>query len=160
MPPKVKLTDPVLGALTDDQLTRDVWLYQRAKGHRFSSDDVATAFVGFHAAPDARRVLDLGCGIGSVLLHLAWSLPRAELFGIEAQASSFALLQRNIERNALGSRVTAVHGDLRNEQALAPFGADFELITGTPPYFTPGSALDASDEQREYARIEHRGGVE
>ncbi|HEY4159119.1 MAG TPA: methyltransferase domain-containing protein, partial [Polyangiaceae bacterium] len=160
MSPKITLTDDVLGSLTDDQLTRDVWLYQRAKGHRFSSDDLLTAFVAYAAAPDARRVLDLGCGIGSVLLHLAWSLPTAELFGVEAQAVSFTLLQRNIARNALSPRVRAVCGDLRDAAALAPLGAHFDLITGTPPYFPAGSALEARDEQREYARIEHRGGVE
>jgi tRNA1Val (adenine37-N6)-methyltransferase len=160
MSAKVKLRDPLLGPLTDDQLTRDVWLYQRAKGHRFSSDDLATALVALEAAPHAQRVLDLGCGIGSVLLHLAWSLPEATLCGIEAQASSFELLRRNIERNALGARINVVHGDLRDPAALAPLGADFQLISGTPPYFPVGTALGAADEQREYARIEHRGGVE
>ena len=33
-------------------------------------------------------------------------------------------------------------------------------MTGTPPYFPPDAALDAEDEQRAYARIEFRGGVE
>jgi tRNA1Val (adenine37-N6)-methyltransferase len=33
-------------------------------------------------------------------------------------------------------------------------------VTGTPPYFPPSAALDAEDEQRAYARIEYRGGVE
>ena len=31
---------------------------------------------------------------------------------------------------------------------------------GTPPYFPPEAALDAEDEQRAFARIEYRGGVE
>ena len=34
------------------------------------------------------------------------------------------------------------------------------LVTGTPPYFPPGSAIDARDPQRAYARVEYRGGVE
>jgi len=160
VPPKTALVDATLGPLTDDQLTRDVRLYQRAKGHRFSSDDLATAFVAWQAAPNARRVLDLGCGIGSVLLHLAWTLPEAELCGIEAQAPSFTLLRQNVERNAFASRVTTVQGDLRDQAALAALGTSFDLVTGTPPYFPPGTALGALDEQREYARIEHRGGIE
>jgi tRNA1Val (adenine37-N6)-methyltransferase len=52
------------------------------------------------------------------------------------------------------------HGDLRNAELLAQFGGTFELISGTPPYFAPDAALDAEDEQRAYARIEYRGGVE
>ena len=44
------------GELTADKLTRDVTLLQRKKGHRFSSDDVITAYVAYHAAPTAATV--------------------------------------------------------------------------------------------------------
>ncbi|MBK9072663.1 MAG: methyltransferase [Myxococcales bacterium] len=148
------------GELTADRLTRDVTLLQRKKGHRFSSDDVITAYVAFHAAPTAATVLDLGCGIGSVLLHLAWSLPQAIMVGIEAQAVSFALLQHNVARNQLAARVTTWHGDLRDEALRSHINGTFDLVTGTPPYFPPEAALDAMDEQRAFARIEYRGGVE
>ncbi len=141
--------------LTLDRLTRDIYLWQRKKGHRFSADDVVTAWVAVQRSPHARRVLDLGCGIGSVLLHLRWSLPSAELVGIEAQDVSFALLERNIAHNQL-TGITTYHGDLRDERDLG----HFDLITGTPPYFPVGDALDAEDPQRAYARIEYRGGVE
>jgi tRNA1Val (adenine37-N6)-methyltransferase len=157
---QIAVVDPELGPLTDDLLTRDVRVFQRAKGHRFSSDDVATAYVAHQARPDARRVLDLGCGLGSVLLQLAWKLPDAKLWGVEAQAQSFELLQRNVARSGFGERVAIAHGDLRDEALLASFGGGFDLVTGTPPYFPPAAALDAEDEQRAYARIEYRGGVE
>jgi len=154
------LVDPELGPLTDDALTADFRVFQREKGHRFSSDDLATAFVAWHARPDARRVLDLGCGLGSVLLHLAWKMPDARFVGIEAQAMSFELLRRNVARAGVADRVTIHHGDLRDDAAIAALGRDFDLVTGTPPYFPPGAASDAMDEQRAYARIEYRGGVE
>lgn len=149
-----------LGELTDDALTRDFRILQRAKGHRFSSDDLATTYIAWHARPEAKRVLDLGCGIGSVLLHLAWKMTDASFVGVEAQAMSFALLERNVERAGIASRAQVHHGDLRDDEVIAKLGADFELITGTPPYFPPGHASDAMDEQRAYARIEYRGGVE
>jgi tRNA1(Val) A37 N6-methylase TrmN6 len=149
-----------LGELTDDALTRDFRILQRAKGHRFSSDDLATAYIAWHARPDAKRVLDLGCGIGSVLLHLAWKMTEASFTGVEAQAMSFALLERNVTRAGIASRVHVHHGDLRDEEVIAKLGTDFDLVTGTPPYFPPGHASDAMDEQRAYARIEYRGGVE
>lgn len=161
---KAIVHDAALGDLTRDRLTRDLWVEQRAKGHRFSSDDMVTAFVACRVAPDARRVLDLGCGLGSVLLHVAWSLPNASLVGVEAQAVSFALLERNLKNSGFGDRVAIHHGDLRDEAIVAALvGAapgGFDLVTGTPPYFPEGTALDASDEQRAYARIERRGGVE
>jgi tRNA1(Val) A37 N6-methylase TrmN6 len=156
----VALHDPVLGPLTDDRLTRDLRVYQRKKGHRFSSDDIATAYVAYTAQPTAQRVLDLGCGLGSVLLCLAWKLPQARLWGIETQAMSFDLLSRNVARSGFSERISVQHGDLRDEQLLSSFGGEFDLISGTPPYFPPDAALDAEDEQRAYARIEYRGGVE
>jgi tRNA1Val (adenine37-N6)-methyltransferase len=152
--------DPELGPLTDDQLTRDVRVFQRAKGHRFSSDDVVTAYLAYRAAPAARRVLDLGCGLGSVLLHLAWKLPDAELVGIEAQAESFQLLERNVARSGFASRIRIEHGDLREPAWPERLGTRFELISGTPPYFPPDAALDAQDRQRALARVEYRGGIE
>ena len=157
---KVTLDDPELGPLTDDLLTRDVRVFQRQKGHRFSSDDVVTAYIAYHAAPGARRVLDLGCGLGSVLLQLAWRLPEAQLAGIEAQAVSFELLRRNVARSGFAGRIEILQGDLRDGAPLDRLGKDFDLITGTPPYFPPDAALDAEDEQRALARVEYRGGME
>jgi tRNA1Val (adenine37-N6)-methyltransferase len=178
MAPKIVLVDPDLGPLTDDLLTPDVRVYQRAKGHRFSSDDVATAYFAWRARPDARRVIDLGCGLGSVLLLLAWKMQGATLVGVEAQETSFSLLTRNVARNALDGRVAIVHGDLRDAATLAsasngekviasagspslpPDSPWFDLVTGTPPYFPEETAVDAVDAQRALARIEYRGGVE
>lgn len=157
---RVALLDPELGPLTDDLLTRDVRVFQRMGGHRFSSDDVVTAYVAYQAAPSARRVLDLGCGLGSVLLQLAWKLPDAQLAGVEAQASSFELLRRNLARSGYAARVRIQHADLRDREVLAALGVDFDLITGTPPYFPADCALDALDEQRALARVEYRGGIE
>lgn len=146
--------------LSLDALTAGVSVYQRKKGHRFSSDDLVTAWVATQVCPAASTILDLGCGIGSVLLHLAWSVPGATLVGVEAQDVSFALLERNVAHNGLADRVTVHHGDLRDEHVVARLGGPFELVTGTPPYFPPESATDALDPQRAHARIEYRGGVE
>lgn len=119
---------------------------------------MATAYVAVHAVPGATRVLDLGCGIGSVLLHVAWCLPTASLVGIEAQDVSFVLLAENVRRNGLGDRVTIHRGDLR--ERAQELGGPFDLVTGTPPYFPRETAVKAMDEQRRYARIEYRGGLE
>lgn len=152
--------DEELGPLTHDLLSSGVRVWQREKGHRFSSDDVATAFVAWEAMPAPRTLLDLGCGLGSVLLLLAWKMPAVQATGIEAQAQSFALLRRNVEESGFAERVSIHHGDLRDEAAIARLGSGFELVTGTPPYFPSGRAIDATDEQRARARMETRGGVE
>jgi tRNA1(Val) A37 N6-methylase TrmN6 len=144
--------------LTSDALTRDFRIWQRRRGHRYSLDDVATAWVAARARPDAQRCVDLGCGIGSVLMMVAWKLERASLVGIEAQETSAALARRSIEANGLASRVEVRFGDLRE---VAPtLGRGFDLVTGTPPYLPLGTALPSPDAQRTAARLELRGGVE
>lgn len=148
--------------LSLDRLTADVSVFQRKKGHRFSSDDVITAWVAMQVCPTPERVLDLGCGLGSVLLHLSWSVPAARLVGVEVQDISFALLQRNVAHNRLGERVAIHHGDFRDPSLQQHLLADgpFPLVTGTPPYFPSGTATHADDEQRTRARVETRGGIE
>jgi len=146
--------------LTDDLLTADFRLLQRKRGHRYSLDDVATAFEGARALPEAETVCDLGCGIGSVLLMLAWKLPRARFVGVEAQEISFDLLQRNVARNGVDERARLIHGDLRDESLPEVLNQRCSLITGTPPYQPPGTATPSPDTQRAHARMELRGGVE
>jgi tRNA1Val (adenine37-N6)-methyltransferase len=155
----VRAPGVLLDDLTSDALTADFRLLQRRRGHRFSLDDLATAWVAARARPEARVALDLGCGIGSVLLMIAWRLRDARCFGIEAQEISFALARRNVAENGVGARVEVALGDLRDlarPEAYPPC----DLVTGTPPYLPLGTALLSPDPQRAAARIELRGGVE
>ena len=100
--------------------------------------------------------LDLGTGIGTVGLLTLWGMgEQARLTCVEAQEISYRLLQTNIDANGLRPRVTCSHGDLR-ELALEK---NFPLITGSPPYFPPGSGVIPQDSQKAHARFELRGDV-
>ena len=145
--------------LTSDAITASFRIVQRRRGHRFSIDDLATAWEAARAAPEAATVLDLGCGIGSVLLMMAWRLPEAQCFGIEAQGISMELARRNVHDNGLAGRVQLFHGDLRELTRDWSHGP-CALVTGTPPYLPLGTAPASPDPQRAAARLELRGGVE
>jgi tRNA1(Val) A37 N6-methylase TrmN6 len=147
-----------LGPLTCDAIAGSFRISQRKHGHRYSLDDVLTAYVAAEARPDAQRCLELGSGIGSVLLMLCHKLPHAAFLAIEAQRNSFRLLRDNIDQNGLTARVAARRGDLR--ELVKPELGRFDLITGTPPYVSPRQATPSSDAQRAFARQEWRGGVE
>ncbi len=108
------------------------------------------------AAKAPARCLDLGCGIGSVLLMIAWRFPGARCTGIEAQALSAGLARRSIAWNGVGDRVEVRHEDFR-QATLEP---TFDLVTGTPPYFPPGTGTESTKPQAAPAASEHRGGVE
>jgi len=151
----------VIGDLTDDAIAGPFRIFQKRRGHRYSLDDVATAWTAVRAAPEAPRCLDLGCGIGSVLLMVAYKIPSASLVGLEAQQASVSLAQRNVSRNGLEGRVRLLEGDLRDPELLRELArAPFELVTGTPPYMPPERGTVSPDPQRAHARVELRGGVE
>lgn len=131
-------------------------IFQLARGHRFSTDDLLAAWWGTLHAPHAARVLDLGSGIGSVALTAAFRLPGARIVTLEAQAASARLAKKSFDYNGLADRVEVREGDLRDEKALAGAGL-FGLILGAPPYFPPGTATAADHAQADAARIERRG---
>jgi tRNA1Val (adenine37-N6)-methyltransferase len=146
---------------TVDKLIGDWRVVQLRRGHRFSTDDLVTAWRASRARPQARTLLDIGCGVGSVGLATLYHLPpEATLVGIEAQALSAGLARQTVALNGLEDRVRIVHGDLRDPGALdLPDEAKFELITGSPPYVPVGTGLVSSHPQRAHARIELRGSV-
>ncbi len=134
-------------------LTGEFRLFQKQRGHRWSLDDLVTAhFV--EGIPST--CLDLGCGIGSVLLMTAWRFPAAMCTGVEAQAVSAALARKSIEWNGVGNRVTLREGDFRT----VTVNRTFQLVTGTPPYFPLGTGTLSEKVQAGPCRFEHRGGVE
>lgn len=113
----------------DEQLVSLVgdWrIIQRRAGHRWTTDDLITAWAAVKAAraavaettaessspgpssraPPARpspprrlRCLDLGTGNGTVLLMVAHAFPEAECVGIEAREEAVALAVRSIAHN-------------------------------------------------------------
>ena len=130
-------------------------IFQYAGGHRFSTDDVLTAWYATQWAPRAALAADLGSGIGSVALVVTWRLPGARMVTVEAQPMSVRLARKSVRYNGLDDRFTIHEGDLRE---FTP--ADrFDLVTGSPPYFPPGTATEAGHPQAIPARIEVRGSV-
>jgi tRNA1(Val) A37 N6-methylase TrmN6 len=145
---------------TLDRLVGDWRILQRRRGHRFSTDDLVTAWRALAARPDAMELLDLGSGIGSVgLTALAHLPPTARLVGIEAQDESVALARRTAAGNGLADRVTFLHGDLRNHADLLDPERRFPLVTGSPPYVPPDRGVHSPVPQRAAARMELRGSV-
>lgn len=142
-------------------LAGDWRILQRIGGHRWSLDDLATAWFAAEtvAGTPPRRHADIGCGIGSVLLLVAWRFPGLRSVGVEAQEVSLALARRSLAGNGVAERCEVRHGDLR-DPAMLPEGAVFDLVTGTPPYLPPGTACESARVQRGPCRIEHRGGIE
>jgi tRNA1Val (adenine37-N6)-methyltransferase len=199
-------------------------IFQRVGGHRWTTDDLVTAWVaGNHArthipaeeCTKVKKVLDLGCGNASVLMMVAWQYPEASCLGLEARAEAVSLARRSIHYNCGQdqTRVLVHNADFRSIYAhsataileevgngsengtvltsctvqdggdpiLAVRESEFDLVTGTPPYFRVDFELRGDSEsgtdssvvgayirqggmptckESAPARCEFRGGIE
>ena len=142
-----------------DRLIADWWMYQRRGGHRTGTDDFLTAwFAVMQAQAPVRHYLDLGCGVGSVLLMTANALQPARSLGMEAQSQSVLLAQRSVRELPMNAPcIEVIRGDIRR---LTLEAGRFDLVTGSPPYFPLDAGVLPNDEQRRACRFEVRGGVE
>lgn len=144
---------------TLDSISGHFRLFQLAQGHRFSTDDVLTAWYGTSWCPTARTVLDLGSGIGSVGMIAAWRLPGARFVTVEAQPESVRLARKSARWNGLDERYEIRSGDFRGDAVLGP-DERFDLVLGSPPYFPPDSGIHGDHPQKIDCRFEMRGGIE
>lgn len=150
-------------------------IFQSIKGHRFSTDDVCTAFVAieeiFRVQKSSFSHLDLGSGLATVLLLIAWTFHEenykskgiicTKSFGVEAQLESIAMAARSIDLNGCADRCQVIHDDISELETGRLLGDGvFELITGTPPYFPLTDGAASVDSGRTQCAFECRGGIE
>lgn len=143
---------------TLDALCGHYRIFQLRDGHRFSTDDILTAWYATSWCPSAERALDLGCGLGTVAMMVAWRLRGVSMVGVEAQEVSAALARKSIEYNGLSERFDLREGDFRH--GVIQEHETFDLITGSPPYWPPEQGVLSEHAQKVACRFELRGGVE
>jgi tRNA1Val (adenine37-N6)-methyltransferase len=143
---------------TLDALSGHWKLYQLRDGHRYSTDDVLTAWYGSSWAPTVSTALDLGSGIGSVGMIAAWRLPGARFVTVEAQERSAELARKSAALNGIGARYEVRLGDFREPGALRP-EERFDLVLGSPPYFPPEAGVLPGHPQKVACRFELRGTI-
>lgn len=159
-------------------------ILQKAASHRWTTDDLVTAYVAYReisstlSTGQTIQYLDLGCGNASVLQMTTWALLRdqhlIQATGIEARLEAVELARRSLSFNIGSSESAArvVHGDFRD----VSLDNQFDLITGTPPYFRVDFVVNDKEQlvtkaviqqggmptaqQSAPARCEFRGGIE
>ena len=143
---------------TLDAISGHLRLFQLRDGHRFSTDDILTAWYGTTWCPTARTALDLGSGIGTVGMICAWRLPGARFVTVEAQGESVALARKSARYNGLTERYEIREGDFRAPEILRT-EEKFDLITGSPPYWPLSDGLQGDHPQKVACRFEVRGSI-
>jgi len=143
---------------TLDAISGHFRLFQLRDGHRFSTDDILTAWYGTTWCPAARTALDLGSGIGTVGMICAWRLPGAKFVTVEAQSESVTLARKSARYNGLEDRYEIRTGDFRAPEIFRA-GEKFDLVTGSPPYFPLGAGVESEHPQKLACRFELRGTI-
>jgi tRNA1Val (adenine37-N6)-methyltransferase len=143
---------------TLDAISGHFRLFQLREGHRFSTDDVLTAWYGTSWCPTARTALDLGSGIGTVGMICAWRMPGTRFVSVEVQPVSVALARKSAKYNGLDDRYDIREGDFR-EAGVLRADERFDLVTGSPPYFPLEAGVQSEHPQRVACRFELRGTV-
>jgi tRNA1(Val) A37 N6-methylase TrmN6 len=143
---------------TLDAISGHFRLFQLRDGHRFSTDDILTAWYGTTWCPSARTALDLGSGLGTVGMICAWRLPGAKFVTVEAQSESVWLAKKSARYNGLTDRYEIRAGDFRTPEILRA-GETFDLVTGSPPYFPLGDGVQSEHPQKLACRFELRGNI-
>lgn len=158
IPPGASTQPDVPEDETLDALSGHFRIYQLRRGHRFSTDDLLTAWYGTTCVPSATTILDLGSGIGSVGMVAAWRLPGAHVVAVEAQTESVRLARKSAVYNGLDERFDIREGDLRAPGVLRD-DERFDLVLGSPPYFPPGTGIEGDHPQKVACRFELRGDI-
>jgi len=143
---------------TLDAISGHFRLFQLRDGHRFSTDDILTAWYATSWCPTAQTALDLGSGIGTVGMICAWRMPGTRFVSVEAQPESVALARKSAKYNGLAGRYDIREGDFRESGVLLADGR-FDLVTGSPPYFPLEAGVQSEHPQRVACRFELRGTV-
>lgn len=131
----------------DSLLDGRVKVAQPADGYRVAVDAVLLA-----AAVDAAQgaaVLDLGCGVGSVALCLAWRRPDLRITGLDREPVFAATARTNAERNGFADRLKIIEADLR-----APLPQKFDHVAINPPYLKAGTATVSAHPLKAAATAE------
>lgn len=100
-----------------------------------STDSIALS--GFVKLPRQAKVLDLGAGCGTLGLLLCAKDSICCVTGVEIDENAHKTALRNIDANALASRLSSICADLRTVPSLFSPGS-FTVCVSNPPYFTAG----------------------
>jgi release factor glutamine methyltransferase len=116
---------------------------------RPDSETVVEAALAAIDADGARsaalRILDIGTGLGALLLALLSELPNAHGIGTDVSVAALTVAQRNARRLGLASRAAFVGCNL----ATALHGP-FDLVVSNPPYVATGDLSMLAPEVRDH----------
>ena len=137
----------------DEILGGRLRLRQMRQGHRVGVDAVLLAAA---AGPPARRIVDVGSGVGAVALALLTRWPEARADLVEIDPATAALARENAAINGLSDRVRVLELDVLDASARRGAGllnGEADLVVSNPPFFAAGEVRSSPDAGRARAHV-------
>ena len=151
---------PVSNEITDDTLLGGrISLSQPSSGYRAAIDPVLLA--ASVPAKAGELVLDLGCGVGAVMLCLSARVAGVRVDGLELQPQLSELAAHNIRANGLEDRVRVYCGNLLVPpvELIEAGGRAYDHVIANPPYQTQSSGHPPPDASKRTAHVEGEAGL-
>ncbi|WP_439542146.1 tRNA1(Val) (adenine(37)-N6)-methyltransferase [Hyphomicrobium sp.] len=123
-------------------------IFQPLQGYRAGLDAVFLASAVVDRPGLGARVLDVGAGVGTAGLCVAWRCAGARVVLIEREPDLVALARQNIARNGLENRVSVIEADVGriSRDELAAHGIveeHFDHVIANPPFHSEGAGTAA-----------------
>ena len=106
--------------------------------------------------PNASKILDIGCGTGSLMLPILKSFPKADVWGIDFDVTLLALAEKRLAK--FGDKVKLVEIDLRKNNWMGLVRGRFDAVVSatTLHWFSP---LQLSRLYKQFAQILKPSGI-
>jgi tRNA1(Val) A37 N6-methylase TrmN6 len=144
----------VAGAISSGEVTYDalfggaVRFWQPAQGYRVNIDSLLLA--EFASSRSRGSAIDLGSGVGAVVLALHHLCPLSRVTLLECEPRLAALAQKNLAHAGVDAEVHVI--DLEREGLPHGLQGSAELVVSNPPFFEPRAARPAADGLARRAR--------
>lgn len=99
--------------------------------------------------PEARTILDVGCGTGLISLMLAQRIP-AQIDAIDIDESACIQARENVSHSPFSDRIHIIYTSLARFAQTNTGKTEYDCIVSNPPYFI--DSLKCPDKQRTMAR--------
>jgi len=109
----------------------------------------------FTSGKASKRIMDLGCGGGVLMVLLGAENKDAVLEGVDINPAAADTARENLAVNRLSG--TVFLGDIKEHRQMFTAGA-YDLVVSNPPYFAGGAS--SPDPARSTARSEDSCGLE
>lgn len=133
----------------DDFLAGKLKIFQPAQGFRAGSDSV---FLPASIKGNKKgKALDLGCGVGTASLCLAFRNPHLQIDGLELHQDMVDIANKNILENNFSKRINVFQSDIFDKKPMPVLSNTYDIVLSNPPYFEQAGTM--VDKSRLSARI-------